>query len=254
MPRPVLVTIPFSHYCEKARWALQHHEIAFDEQGHAPLFSRLAVAPRGGKTVPYLHTPHGSFSDSTDIVAFADRMSQYPDRRLLPNNATERATVLELEDRFDRRLGIASRAWAYSYLLDEPAMIVPLVSQRIPKLEAMLVRPLRPVIAAAIRKGLRIEPKTRAWAKSRIDEDFAFVTDLLKDGRKYLATDKLTIADITFAALAAPALFPDEYAGPLLRMHELPEAMKAPVAEFRQSPAAQFALRIYREERTRPQG
>lgn len=249
MPKPVLVTIPFSHFCEKARWALQHNGIEFVEQGHAPLFSRLAVTPKGGKTVPYLHTPHGSFSDSTDIVAFADRMSRFPEKRLIPADATLRNDALEIEERFDRRLGVASRAWAYSYLLDQPEMIVPLVSKGIPAYEAMLLKPLRPVIAAAIRKGLRIKPETRAWAKGRIDEDFAFVADRLKDGRKYLTGEQFTVADLTFASLAAPSIFPDEYAGPLLRVHELPTAMMPTVNEWRESVAGQFALRIYRELR-----
>jgi glutathione S-transferase len=251
MPKPVLVTIPFSHYCEKARWALQHHNIAFDEVGHAPLISRLAVTPRGGSTVPYLSTPHGSFSDSTDIVAFADRVTQSPEKRLVPDDQALKEDALALEDRFDRRLGVATRAWAYSYLLDESERIVPLVSKGIPRLEALFIRPLRPLIALGIRRGLRIEPKTRAWAKGRIDEDFAFVEDRLRDGRKYLTGDRFTVADMTFAALAAPAVFPDEYGGPLMRAHELPATMIPTVEQWRQTVAGQFALRIYREERSR---
>jgi Glutathione S-transferase, N-terminal domain len=40
---PTLVTIPFSHFCEKARWALDHARVSFREEGHPPGLHRRAV-------------------------------------------------------------------------------------------------------------------------------------------------------------------------------------------------------------------
>ncbi|MCW3023116.1 MAG: Glutathione S-transferase family protein, partial [Conexibacter sp.] len=34
--RPILVTIPISHYCEKARWALDRAGVAYEERRHLP--------------------------------------------------------------------------------------------------------------------------------------------------------------------------------------------------------------------------
>ena len=34
-----LITIRFSHYCEKARWALDRGRIAYEERSHLPLFA-----------------------------------------------------------------------------------------------------------------------------------------------------------------------------------------------------------------------
>src|SRR5690348_3529366 len=51
----VLVTIPFSHFCEKARWALDHARVAYREEGHGPGLHRLATRRAGGRhTVPVL--------------------------------------------------------------------------------------------------------------------------------------------------------------------------------------------------------
>ena len=48
----VLVTIPFSHYCEKARWALDRAGLAYEERAHLPLAHYLpARRAGGGKTV-----------------------------------------------------------------------------------------------------------------------------------------------------------------------------------------------------------
>ena len=39
----ILITIPLSHYCEKARWALDRVALPYREEPHAPLLHRLAT-------------------------------------------------------------------------------------------------------------------------------------------------------------------------------------------------------------------
>ncbi len=59
MPR--LITIPVSHFCEKARWALEHAGIPYVEEGHLPFFSIRAVRRAGGRrSVPVLVTDEGT--------------------------------------------------------------------------------------------------------------------------------------------------------------------------------------------------
>jgi glutathione S-transferase len=45
---PVLITIPHSHYSEKARWALDRLELPYREEVHIPLLHRLATIRNGG--------------------------------------------------------------------------------------------------------------------------------------------------------------------------------------------------------------
>ncbi len=67
---PRLITIPFSHYCDKARWALEVCGVAYIEDGHLPLFHYAATfRAGGGRTVPVLVTDDGVLRDSTDIYA-----------------------------------------------------------------------------------------------------------------------------------------------------------------------------------------
>ena len=50
LERPCLVTIPYSHYCELSRWALERAGIEFDEAQYSPGYHVKAVGQlRGNK-------------------------------------------------------------------------------------------------------------------------------------------------------------------------------------------------------------
>ena len=68
----ILITIPLSHYCEKARWALDRVALLYREEPHAPLLHRLATKRNDGGTVPLLVHGGSRFGDSTAILTHAD--------------------------------------------------------------------------------------------------------------------------------------------------------------------------------------
>ena len=79
MAPPRLITIPFSHFCEKARWALDRADLAYVEDGHLPLFHAPSARRAGGRTsVPVLVTDAGPVIDSTDILRWADARGAAP--------------------------------------------------------------------------------------------------------------------------------------------------------------------------------
>ena len=107
-----LVTIPISHYCEKARWALDRARIPYREERHVQVVHRVASRRAGGSgTVPVLVAPDGVFAQSADILAYADRHGA----RLYPE--TLRDEVMALERDFDADLGPEGRRWMYFHLL-----------------------------------------------------------------------------------------------------------------------------------------
>ena len=77
-----LITFPLSHFCEKARWALDHAGLSYEELGYPPAVHKAHVVSRGSTTVPVLVSPEGTLRESTDIVTFADRACA-PERCLL---------------------------------------------------------------------------------------------------------------------------------------------------------------------------
>src|SRR5690349_6707964 len=74
-----LVTISISHFCEKARWALDRAGIPYDEERHIQFAHILASKRAGGKgTTPVLVTTTGGvLTESADIVRWSDA-SLYP--------------------------------------------------------------------------------------------------------------------------------------------------------------------------------
>jgi glutathione S-transferase len=77
-----LVTIPISHYCEKARWALERAGLPYREERHVQGIHRFASRRAGGGgTTPVLVTPEGSLGESEEILLWVDERTP-PDRRL----------------------------------------------------------------------------------------------------------------------------------------------------------------------------
>lgn len=75
-----LLTISISHYCERARWALEHVGLEFEEEPHLQMFLYRPVRPSGGgESVPVLVTDEGQvLDDSLHLRATEPRCRQRP--------------------------------------------------------------------------------------------------------------------------------------------------------------------------------
>jgi len=243
-----LITIPFSHYCEKARWGLSHTGAVFYEDGYLPLLHWLPVMRAGGqRTVPTLVVDDDStLADSTDILQWADRRAP-PSRKLYPESC--RAEVCALEDLFDQRLGPASRRWVYAQVLPRRAAMITLASQRVPRWQARLAPVWVGPFAQVLRRYLRVNHAGVARSLDRIDAVFREVAQMLADDRPYLIGNQFTAADLTFAALAAPLVLPEGYGATLPTLEEMPALTRMQIQRWRAHPAGAFALEVYRRHR-----
>lgn len=240
-----LITIPFSHFCEKARWALDRCDVAYQEDGHLPLFHYLPTKRASGtRTVPVLVDGKEIVPDSTEIVAWAD--ARCPGA-LLPQDPVARADALMLEDDFDRGLGPATRRWAYFHLLGLRGVDA-YVTHGVPRWQRLGLRITRPIAVTVLKRSLKIDAAGAERSRAKIEDTFARVSERL-DGHRYLAGDRFSVADLTFAALAAPVLLPAELPVRLPPLAELPEAARAQITAWRESRAGEHALRMYREHR-----
>src|SRR3954447_2721065 len=92
-----LITIPISHYCEKARWALDRARLPYRERAHLQVIHWAAVKRAGGKmTVPVLVCEEGVLPESADIVDYADAHAR-DGRRLYPEDPELAAEIRLLE-------------------------------------------------------------------------------------------------------------------------------------------------------------
>jgi glutathione S-transferase len=250
-PSHRLITVPFSHYCEKARWALERAGVRYREDGHLPMLHYAATfAARGGRTVPVLVTPHGVLRDSTAILRYADARAAI-DARLYPTDPALRREVDALEDLFDEKLGPASRRVVYSYVLRDRATALEFIRATpfVPRAELALFGSAYPLVRGVMARLLDLTPSRVARSLDRARALFDQVASRLADGQRYLAGERFSAADLTFASLAAPLVAPREYGVPLPDLDAMPPDAAATIAAMRATPAGDFVLRMYREHR-----
>jgi glutathione S-transferase len=250
--RARLVTIPISHFCEKARWALDRAGVDYVERPHVQLVHVLAARlAGGGRTVPVFVTSAGEvLGESADIMRWADTHVR-PERRLYPDGDIG-AEATALAASLDDGLGPDGRLWMYHETLPAADQLQPWALAGTPRWERRLFRSTGPLVDVVIRRYLGVDAASAAAALKRVDRVFDDIAERLSDGRRFLVGKRFTAADLTFAALSAPMLLPARYGSPLPPPEAMPDALAREVARLRCHPAGLFADRLYREERVRP--
>jgi glutathione S-transferase len=242
--RPCLVTIPISHYGERARWALDHAEIAYDEVHHLQMFSWVVAVQAGrSKTLPQLVTDDAVLTDSRDIVRWASRAA--PDRSLIHVDPADRAEAERLEARFADVLGVETRRIAYEWFFEAFDAFAPYNAGAAPRWQVATLNVARPVAIPFARRYLGVRPRETMRARASVDREMDEVAARLADGRRFLVGERFSSADLTFAAMAAPMVIPPRYGVPLPALHELPAHAREEVERMRAHPAGAFALRLY---------
>lgn len=244
-----LLTIGPSHYCEKARWALERARVPFVEEVHLPILHWPHVLrAASSRTVPALVGPGVRLRESRDIVRFADELLP-TDARLYPEGDDGRE-VARLEAWFDADLGPLVRRLAYCFIVPAPELFVRAFEPTAPPLERALLRRGHGVLRAALGRAFKVSPRAQTRLQERLLALFGEVSRVLGD-RAYLVGERFSAADLTLAALSSPLLFPEELTAKMgaPSREELPEPLGAAVDALRDTPAGRHALRMYRERR-----
>ena len=237
-----LITIPISHFCEKARWALELAELPYQEERHLQVIHWAHTWRAGrGWTAPVLVTPKGPLRESAQIVRFADAHAQLG----LYRNPLAAA----LEARFDARLGPDARTWMYHRMLSRSDLMEAYGAPGVPRWERAGMPMMLPLVSKLIARRTDADDGHAAAARDRVREAFDEVAARLSDGRPYLCGEQFSAADLAFAALSAAVLVPERYGVPLPPLDALPPAFAGEVAAMREHPAGRFALRVYDQER-----
>jgi glutathione S-transferase len=255
-----LITIRFSHFNERARWALDRLGVAYEEEPYMPFFHVLAVARatggRGGAadrhssrySTPVLITDSGRIlTDSREIVRWAsdtfgsEAMNLYPE--------PWRAEIEAFERDVEQRLGPHTRRVAYYIAFADPAVTMALATRNVSERQARAFRIVAPLVVTMIRRRLRVDKHAAS-----LDVVRRFVAELEPRlaGRQYVIGDRFTAADLTLAALFAPLLLPtpaEGYGAALPAISELPASGAALVQEMRSHAVGRFCLRLFATER-----
>jgi len=245
MHDPVLWQFKYSHYNEKARWALDFKRIPHVRRSLLP----GAHVPRvlwmtGQKAVPVLVLDGKAIADSTRIIEALERWR--PDPPLHPSDPSELVRAKALEEFFDEELGPhVRRTWFYEVMPDADFTVAQIAvgwsatTQRI-------YRALYPVVSTIMRMDMRINAEGAEAGRAKINA----ALDRIAAERQpsgYLVGNTFSVADLTAAALLSPLVMPAEFPYPLVT------PLPASAAKYRETlaghPAFQWAADIYRRHR-----
>jgi glutathione S-transferase len=244
-----LVTIPISHYCEKARWALERAGIDYREERHIQgIHMFMAKRAGGGITVPVLVTPERAIVESEDILHWVDERLP-PEHRLFPPAGPERDQVLTISRRLDAELGPKGRRHMYVHLLPERELLLAFNNAGVPPWEDRFLRRGFQMLSPVVKRRLAITPGIEVSDERDIWRELDWVAELLSDGRPYLAGERFGAADLTFAALSAAVISPPDYGIPLPSPEEMPPRTREFIERARAHPAGAFALSLIERHR-----
>lgn len=188
------VALPYSPWSEKARWAMDHHQIDYHEREYMPIFGvpmmRLKLRKlRGNITVPILFTGSDIYPDSYEIAQYADSVGRNPP--LFPADA--RADI-DRWNQLSEQILAGSRALATWRAADDPQVLEESVPRQLPK-------PMRQVFG---RLGVRYLHRKYRLNDSDRDGYVAIIRAALTELRTALSErdhilSEFSYADITMA-------------------------------------------------------
>ncbi len=245
-PERILYQFPLSHFCEKARWCLDHKELPFEAHNLMPGLHRLHTRLRAhSNTLPMLKDGERWVADSTGIALYLD--DRYAELPLLPRDSSRREQVLNI-DRQAGQLASDVRRWLYIHMADHPMI------RRVMLGEGNWLKRTEkvswPIVLKGVKKlyGIRPEraPSTHARIQSAID---TLEATLLAHGGRYLVGEKITLADIATASALAPMLNIADTPWVLAPDEVAPDAVQQAQQQLLDRPLGQYVLRLYQTDR-----
>lgn len=197
MRKPELWVLPVSPWSERARWALEHHGIAYRAREHVPflgeLLLRRVVRGSGKKaTVPVLVDGARVLTESWDIARYADEKGQ--GSPLVP--AAQEAEVRRWNERADG-ISNSGRALVVSAMLASDAALDEGLPEAVPALLRAASRPVTRFATGWFGRKYGLESKDLARCEAEVREGLLGLREGLA-GRPYLL-DGFTYADVVMA-------------------------------------------------------
>ncbi|MEM7182830.1 MAG: glutathione S-transferase [Spirochaetota bacterium] len=213
-----LYQFPFSHFCEKASWALQYCGISFEKEDLMPMFHLVTTMPKSGQSsVPVLQYEGKILSGSSAIIDFA---IEHSGSTLLQPKGMSESESQHFEKMLDKQIGRPMQTLVYQALLQSPEGIVDLWSKNF--FFATLYRIGFSAVEQILSSGYDINPYGVANAHNklticlqRLDKIFA--------SQAYITGDQFSRLDLTMSAL----LYPLAYLRDTSRaMPEIPDSLQ----------------------------
>jgi glutathione S-transferase len=242
---PVLWHLKVSHYNEKVRWALDYKGVPHVRRAAVPGRHR-AIAERltGHRTFPVLVFEHEAIGDSSRIIEALER--RCPEPALCPADPVARGQAFDLEDFFDEELGPAVRLLVTHHMLPNASLTLGAFMPDLAGVRRLVARAMFPAVRRRFIADFAITPRSVDLAYDTIRAaGERFQAELQPSG--YLVGEGFTVADLTLAALVAPAVCPEQFPYPQpQRGHPLLRPLRDALSE---NGVLEWAQQIYARHR-----
>ncbi len=242
--RPKLIVFGASHFCEKARWALDWHGIDYREVGWPPGLHQILAKRCGAKdtTLPILLDGETVIQGSGAIIDWADQRAQGGDRELT------RPQAREIEERVDNTVGVHVRRLAYAEMLPKYSHLAkPGLFQNVSRTHQLVGNLMWPVTRRVMMQMYDITPEAASESRAKLEAELDWLDSELSDDRSYLVGDSFSRADLTVSSLLAPLACPEEI--PALKGGMFPDDLVADTKRWQRRPVMRWVKEQYEAHR-----
>jgi glutathione S-transferase len=252
MSLPVLYVFAISHYCEKARWALDFLGVEYELRHLAP-GSHLQLTRQLGATgssLPLLVSEEGVVQGSGSIIDWAESAVSDPSRRLSPDSERQEE-CRALEQRLDDVAGVHVRRYYYSEaIVEHPDSVRPIFTRDLAASERQRLDENWGLVRQLMMGAMDLGTEQGQESRRIVEDELDWLDGLLSDGRRFLIGDRFSRADLSAASLLAPLALPKQH--PTYGMLEVPPRARADLALWAERPTLAWVREIYREHRQGP--
>ncbi len=242
-----LYQFPLSHFCEKARWMLDHKELEYAAHNLTPGFHRaFAKLKTGQYKLPILLDGEQWIADSTQIAFFLDQ--KYPEHALIFSDLELRNKVLQINN-LANDLGRHVRRWGLSELLKNNDQSLDILIGEKGYLR-QFEKYSKPLIKALVSKGYGLKTNEVYHSKEKLDQTIEQLNQILIENKaRYLVGDRLSLADIAICSMLAPLLIIENTPWEQEQTTNLSQQFLDYKQQLENLPLGQYVLRIYATER-----
>lgn len=205
----ILYQLYISHYCEKARWALDYKGLSYRVVNLLPgPHIKTAKALSGQTSLPILVHDDHAVNDSSAIISYLDE--RFPQHPLTPPDVAQRREALEWERFADEDIGPHVRRICYHVLLDDPKTVLPLFTTGGPWYGPLMMKFAFGRLQKVMRQHMNITAASARASAATLDEALDKLAARLSD-RQFLVGEHFSRADLAVSALLAPLFVPVQY-------------------------------------------
>lgn len=252
MTKPVLVVFAISHYCEKARWALDYLGIEHTVKHIAPGAHRKFAENLGAPVTSLPILVLGDQADakfvqgSSAIISWAE--ANKPDGTPSLTPATNQQEAMDIEQRLDDVMGVHVRRYYYSEaLVDYPQTVRPVFTKDLPLFQKWFVSAAWGTIRKLMIQSMDLGHEQGLQSRRLVETELDWLDSMLVDGRSFYSGDSFSRTDIAAASLLAPLILPEQH--PTYSNMELSPKVAASCKEWEERRCLQLTREIYQNYR-----